>query len=92
MTVQVMSGQAAGAPAEPAVMPEEKQPYVYTPPEPLYEIPERSYRARERHGFGSVLAVQLVISALLGLALWAGINYGSEGIREICGGLTELFR
>ncbi len=94
MTVQVMSGTAAAeAPVGMVKDSAEKQPYVYEPPETVYEDTLRTFHAPRRvRGFGIVMAGQLTISVLLGLALWAGVSFGSEEIGTVCEGLKELFR
>ncbi|MCR4779740.1 MAG: hypothetical protein K5876_01450 [Ruminiclostridium sp.] len=91
MTVQVMSGTAAVPSVSPEKTPADK-PYVYTPPEPVYSVTDRTYtRSRRSLGFAAVIAAQIAASVLLGAALWAGLSFGGEGVGEICAGLKELF-
>lgn len=95
MTVQVMSEAAAVREAPLPAKPERTadRPFVYTPAENVYERPVRQFpAARRRAGFGAVPAAQLLISAGLGAALWAAVNFGDEGTRELCERLIGLFR
>lgn len=70
-----------------------ERPYVYAPQENAEPVPVRQFPAsRRKRSFGSVLAAQLLISAVLGAALWAGMSFGGEGAAELCERLTELFR
>ena len=94
MTVQVMPDAAAvGLPAVGNTDRAAEKPYVYMPRENEYPAPVRQLSASGRkRGFGSVLAAQLIISAVFGAALWAGLSFGGEGAAELCEGLTELFR
>lgn len=103
MTVKVMAGETAvhtgtiRVPEPYADVKEDtkagqaaEKPTVYTPEQEVY-IP-RYKTSRRRGSFGSVLFMQLLLSALFAFGLWAGCVFGSGDIREVCVRITELFR
>ena len=84
-TVQPVPEQGKSVP-EPG---EIEKPVVYVPPQ---ETPHRVSRRRRVTGsFGDVVFMQLVLSAVLLGALWAGSTFGGAELRELCGRITELF-
>ncbi len=100
MTVKVMSAGAVTVPREVPVPTEraeeqpvqetgqdEAAPYAYT--ESVYR---RAASRRRTVGFGDIVFVQLVLSALLAVGLWAGSAFGSPEISGICARVAELFR
>ncbi len=90
MTVQVM--QAGTAAGKEEVRSAEK-PYMYTPVTDMYTERAKRYRRTERKAGAAVIpVVQLLISAGLGAALWAGANIVGGETGALCERLAELFR
>ena len=105
MTVNVMTGEngvkkTADAVPEREAKPEmtgqadwhAEKPVVYTRPEDVYSFSSIGRRRRSKGSFGNILFVQLILSALFAVGIWAGGTFGGEDIRGVCEGIAELFR
>ncbi|MBQ3841197.1 MAG: hypothetical protein II820_00755 [Ruminiclostridium sp.] len=108
MTVKVMTyGEAptevpaAEKPAEKAapVTAEkprtDKEPLVYLPAENGYELPRVRFRGTSRRrnmSFGGTVLVQLAVSCAAAAALWAGLKFGGEEVKQVCVNIAELFK
>lgn len=93
MTVKVLSDFTAAAviPQEEVVPEKMPDPQKVVAPA-VYETVHTIRKKRATGGLGDVLFVQLLLSVLLSAGLWAGLRFGSEEIKAICAGITELFR
>ena len=105
MTVNVMTKEgvvtrtaepAAASETEPEMTGQDgfqtEKPIVYTRPEDVYSFPSASSRRRRNGSFGNILFVQLILSALFAVGIWAGGTFGGDDIRAVCESLAELFR
>ena len=99
MTVKVMNAGEVPVPETdgrtPETRQEEKAPLVYLPAERGYEVPEirlRRTSRRKNMTFGGTVIVQLALSCAAAAALWAGLSFGGEEVKEVCVNIAELFR
>lgn len=70
---------------------EQEKPIVYTKSENMYSEHFASARRRKRGSFGNIIFLQLVLSAVIALGVWAGKTFGGEEIRSVCESVIRLF-
>ena len=73
----------------------EKEPLVYLPAERAYEVPRVRFRGtirRRNMPFGGAVLVQLALAGAAAAALWAGLTFGREEVKQVCVNIAELFR
>ena len=73
----------------------EKEPLVYLPAESAYELPRVRFRGSNRRRnmpFGGTVLVQLALACAAAAALWAGLTFGREEVKQVCVNIAELFR